>query len=244
MLIKTYYQPELIATKDIPQEIASFMVFPTKEDCKTFMDKAGYLEGEYEILTYQDDDIEEPTFLNGDGEDISAVETEDELDDAYLQLLKRVKGHHIGACNGHEPIRISPTMIYENLAELYGVSGPGADKYLKVIFLTEEYAICEGDFDIPYDKISDVESFEALLRAIEDEDLKWDVDTANPNPQELMNGIAKSMLRLPLDSELGVVVEDENGEIRNITYMWFDREREMLRLTIGDTLFVDEQKGE
>lgn len=41
------------------------------------------------------------------------------------------------------------------------------------------------------------------------------------------------------DDDPGVVVEDENGEIRHITYAWYDKERQMLRLTIGETKFED-----
>ena len=37
----------------------------------------------------------------------------------------------------------------------------------------------------------------------------------------------------------GVVVEDEDGEIRNITFAWYDKKREMLRLTVGGTIFKD-----
>lgn len=69
-----YYQPELIATKDVPDGLASFQAFPTKEDCRTWMDRHGYLEGEYEILSYSDDDIEDVTILNGDGDVIYCIE--------------------------------------------------------------------------------------------------------------------------------------------------------------------------
>ena len=67
-LVQEYFQPELIATKDVPEKLASFQVFPTREDCKAWMDRNGYLEGEYTVETYHGDNIEEPTFLNGEGE--------------------------------------------------------------------------------------------------------------------------------------------------------------------------------
>lgn len=72
--IQKYYQPELIVTKDVPDGLASFQAFPTKEDCRTWMDRHGYHEGEYEILSYSGDDIEDPTILNGDGDVIYCSE--------------------------------------------------------------------------------------------------------------------------------------------------------------------------
>ena len=36
-----------------------------------------------------------------------------------------------------------------------------------------------------------------------------------------------------------IVVEDEEGEIRNITYAWYDNLRGMVRLSIADTKFED-----
>lgn len=66
-LVQEYVQPELVATKDVPDGLASFQVFPTREDCKSWMDRNGFLEREYTVETYHGDDIEEPTFLNGEG---------------------------------------------------------------------------------------------------------------------------------------------------------------------------------
>ena len=39
-----------------------------------------------------------------------------------------------------------------------------------------------------------------------------------------------------------IVVEDEEGEIRNITYAWYDNLRGMVRLSIADTKFEDYKK--
>ena len=41
-----------------------------------------------------------------------------------------------------------------------------------------------------------------------------------------------------------IVVEDENGEIRNITYAWYDNLRGMVRLSIADTVFQDYDESE
>lgn len=75
-LSQEYFQPELITTKDVPENLASFQVFPTEEDCKTWMDRNGYLEGEYTIQSYSGEDIEDPTWLNGDGEVIYCSDIE------------------------------------------------------------------------------------------------------------------------------------------------------------------------
>lgn len=36
-----------------------------------------------------------------------------------------------------------------------------------------------------------------------------------------------------------VVVEDENCEVRYVEYAWYDKERDMLRLTLRETKFED-----
>jgi hypothetical protein len=36
-----------------------------------------------------------------------------------------------------------------------------------------------------------------------------------------------------------VMVEDENGEVRNVEFAWYDKERDMLRLTLRKTKFED-----
>lgn len=75
-LSQEYFQPELITTKDVPENLASFHVFPTEEDCKTWMDRNGYLESEYTIQSYSGEDIEDPTWLNGAGEVIYCSDVE------------------------------------------------------------------------------------------------------------------------------------------------------------------------
>ena len=62
---------------------------------------------------------------------------------------------------------------------------------------------------------------------------------SNPDPFKLAECIQKAILYNQSNEEIGVVVEDEEGEIRNIGYVWFDQERQMLRLTIQKTKFED-----
>ena len=42
-----------------------------------------------------------------------------------------------------------------------------------------------------------------------------------------------------LGEPVPVVVEDEEGEIRNIAYAWFDKERGMVRISVAETKFED-----
>lgn len=69
-MLQEYFQPELIDTKTTPDELGEDEVFPTKEDCEAWMDRHGYLRGQYTICNYSGTDIDDPEFLNGDGENI------------------------------------------------------------------------------------------------------------------------------------------------------------------------------
>lgn len=59
-----YYQPESKLTGEVPKTLASFYVFRSTEDCRTWLHRMGYLESEYEIKEYSGNDIEDPWFLD------------------------------------------------------------------------------------------------------------------------------------------------------------------------------------
>ena len=65
------------------------------------------------------------------------------------------------------------------------------------------------------------------------------LEETNPTPDNIVRLIQLSELRVPLGETIGVVVEDENCEVRNIDYAWFDRTRNMVRLTLRKTKFED-----
>ena len=39
-----------------------------------------------------------------------------------------------------------------------------------------------------------------------------------------------------------VYVEDENGRLENITHIWYDHTRQMIRLTVGEVEFQDSEE--
>lgn len=61
-------------------------------------------------------------------------------------------------------------------------------------------------------------------------------------------GFCQDLMRVMADAEktagepVPVVVEDEEGEIRNITYAWYDKERGMVRISVAETKFEDYQE--
>lgn len=61
---KKYYQPEMLATGDVPSGLASFHVFRTRQECILWMESLGYAPATYEIKVYSGDDIEDPIFVD------------------------------------------------------------------------------------------------------------------------------------------------------------------------------------
>lgn len=67
--MKKIYQPEVYYDDgtnigwDLPSELFSFQVFETREDCEDWLLDNGYELGECVIHEFDEDDIEEPTFL-------------------------------------------------------------------------------------------------------------------------------------------------------------------------------------
>lgn len=127
----TYYQPEYyyddgtnIEYGNMPEELASFMVFRTREDCEYWLEDNSYNPGDFAIIEYHDDDIEEPTFLDryGNYEDgmgsVSCYNTEKDLDEGYDMLMERITE----ATNktGKTLIEIEPVTLYEDDATLGG----------------------------------------------------------------------------------------------------------------------------
>lgn len=73
-----------------------------------------------------------------------------------------------------------------------------------------------------------------------EEQLRKEVEAGATDPSMLkLHEMIEVVLLLYKDNNPGIVVEDENGEVRNITGAWYDKQREMLRLTVGETIFKD-----
>ena len=73
----TYYQPIAyfddgtnIEYGDIPVKLWDFEVFPTSDECKKWLENNGYDPDDFVIIEYNDDDIEEPIFINEYGDEI------------------------------------------------------------------------------------------------------------------------------------------------------------------------------
>lgn len=83
----------------------------------------------------------------------------------------------------------------------------------------------------------------AKLNSMKDreEELKKGVEAGSKDPSiTRLHDMIEIVCLLYKENNPGIVVEDENGEVRNITFAWYDKQREMLRMTIGGTRFEDE----
>lgn len=93
---KTYYQP-IDKYCELPEELASFMAFPSIDDCITWLEDNGYDSGEYTFAEYHDEDIENVTLVDGNGYfldgmgSVSCYNTEKDLDAGYEMLVATIK---------------------------------------------------------------------------------------------------------------------------------------------------------
>lgn len=170
----TYYQPcayfddgTNIDYGNIPEELASFMVFRTREDCEEWLENNGYNPGDFAIIEYHDDDIEEPTFIDADGyyEDgtcsVSAYNTEKDLDEGFCKLRNLLD--EVITKTGRNPIKISPVTLYEDDATLGGSDSDrptivSLDRYVAYDTKGRRYALqnisdCD-DYDMLYDAVA------------------------------------------------------------------------------------------
>ena len=86
----TYYQPQAyyddgtnINYGSIPEELFSFQAFPTREECEEWLRIHNYNPGEFAIIEYHDEDIEEVTLIDHNGDIIPKIEdfSDDEVKD-------------------------------------------------------------------------------------------------------------------------------------------------------------------
>ena len=70
-MYQKYYRPRFTDGKDYFDDLDDDYVFPTEEDVKTWMDRHGFLEGQYEIKEYSGNEwLDEVKFITGDGEEM------------------------------------------------------------------------------------------------------------------------------------------------------------------------------
>lgn len=128
---KTYYQP-IDRNGNLPEELASFMAFDTREHCVAWMEDNLYTEDEYPIHEFHDDDIEDVTlideignYIDGTGS-VGCYNLEGDLDAGYEMLMDTIKR----AMDKSGELQLSlygyPCTLYEDYNTL-SVYDPGVD---------------------------------------------------------------------------------------------------------------------
>lgn len=84
---KTYYQPE--RNGELPEELYSFQVFKTYQECANWLYQHDYDEDDWDIVEYSEDDIENPTFINEYGDEYEKIENipDDELEEIIIDEI-------------------------------------------------------------------------------------------------------------------------------------------------------------
>ena len=71
----------------------------------------------------------------------------------------------------------------------------------------------------------------------------FDLDLCTGTALELAKALQDAVLAdKDADNNVPVFVEDENGRLENITHIWYDPTRKMIRLTVADVEFKDAEE--
>lgn len=73
----------------------------------------------------------------------------------------------------------------------------------------------------------------------------YDADLTEGSACELAQRLQDAVLSVPGDKSAlncPVFVEDENGRLENVTHIWYDHTRHMIRLTVGGVEFTDSEE--
>lgn len=72
----------------------------------------------------------------------------------------------------------------------------------------------------------------------------YDTDTKEGSAYELVQKLQDAVLSIDGAEKMTVpvFVEDENGRLENITHIWYDPTRHMIRLTVGGVEFTDSEE--
>ena len=176
----TYYQPEWyhddgtnIEYGGTPDELASFMVFQTREICEEWLENNDYDPGDFAIIEYHDDEIEDPTFIDADGyyEDgtcsVGAYNTEKDLDEGYDKLYEAVS--EALERTGRHNIEISPVTLYEDNATLNSLPGNHTDWPEERPTITSIDRVCaytDRGEGVPLENITDYDDYMMLVDAV------------------------------------------------------------------------------
>ena len=106
---------------EMPEELRSFMAFPTREDCERWLDDNGYDPRDYAIMETEQDDIDDLVLVDGDGYfldgtcSVSAYDTNEELDRVQGLLEQEIAQK----LNGKDRLYFTrPALLYENKNDL------------------------------------------------------------------------------------------------------------------------------
>lgn len=170
----TYYQPcgyndidKVVEYGVLPDELASFMVFRTREDCEKWLDDEGYDLTDWVILEYHGNDIEEPTFITADGEyedgtnSVSCYNTEKELDEGYVRLLSLIES--VMKETGWDKIK-----LFEPLPILYSFEYKDNHQHPKAFAVDDERLYTVEGETYYLSEISDVDDYDALENYVSD----------------------------------------------------------------------------
>lgn len=80
--------------------------------------------------------------------------------------------------------------------------------------------------------------------SFEVESIPYDADFKEGSAYELVQKLQDAVLAIDGAEKMTVpvFVEDENGRLENITHIWYDPTRKMIRLTVGGVEFTDSEE--
>lgn len=169
---KTYFQP-IDRNGNLPEELASFMAFDTREHCVAWMEDNLYTEEEYPIHEFHDDDIEDVTliddignYLDGTGS-LGCYNTEKDLDAGYDMLQDTIKRAMEKTSLKKLTLNKYPCTLYEDYDTLdCDVPDGFGDVCPEIVSIDFLNAYDTDSVIIPLENITDYDDFVMLNDAI------------------------------------------------------------------------------
>lgn len=167
---KVYYQPEWygddgtnIEYGGLPDGLYSFQVFPSREVCEDWLRNNGYDPGDFVIHEYEDDDIEDYILIDEDGNTIQSAETEEDLDNAYNELVSLIPEDGV--------VFEKPVTLYATDKAIYGevdLEHPTSDDRYQVVKLERDYITLTTGEMRSLDALQDLDDYKTLINAVHD----------------------------------------------------------------------------
>lgn len=147
-------QPIMNNTQYTPEELYDWQVFPDEDTLVLYMQSKGYSQEQYTIQYYEERDIEDYVLIDEYGNSIQSAETEEDLDDAYNELVGLV---------GNDRIEIEPTKLYATEEALYGMGSN--EQYTAIAVSKDEVDFDNGQSEI-LELLQDVDDYKLLIDAV------------------------------------------------------------------------------